>query len=84
MPMEITPPSEPTVGHARTPKINSRDVTPLSLTPLAIIAILVLVLHLTSSAVGDRPRADPAIARAGDEAGCLADVLPRELSLPID
>ena len=84
MPMEITPPSEPTVGHARTPKINSRDVTPLSLTPLAVIAILVLVLHLTSSAMGDRPRADPAIARAGDEAGCLADVLPRELSLPID
>jgi hypothetical protein len=84
MPMEITPPSEPTVGHARTPKINSRDVTPLSLTPLAIIAILVLVLHLTSSAMGDRPHADPAIARAGDEAGCLADVLPRELSLPID
>ncbi len=42
MPTEITRPSVPIAQRVGTPGPGSRDVTPLSLTALAIIAILVL------------------------------------------
>jgi hypothetical protein len=64
--------------------MNSPDATPLSPTALAIIAILVLVLHVASSDMLDRSHAHSSIATPGDEATCAADAEPPVLSLPFD
>jgi len=64
--------------------MNSRDTSPLSPSALAIIAILVLVLHVASSDMFERPNADRATVASGGEATCTADVKPPELSLPYD
>jgi hypothetical protein len=64
--------------------MNSRDTPPLSPSALAIIAILVLVLHVASSDRLDYPHADPATVAPGGEATCMADTKPPELSLPYD
>ena len=48
--------------------MNSPDVTPLSPTALAIIAILVLVLHVASGDMLDRPHAHSSIVAPGGEA----------------
>ncbi len=66
------------------PGINSRDVTPLSLTPLAIIAILVLVLHVSAGDLLGRSLARASIAAPDDEAKCPADATPAVPSLPFD
>ena len=84
MPTEMIRSSTPFAGRARMPGMNSRDVTPLSPTALAIIAILVLVLHVASSDMLDRPHAHSSIAAPGDEATCPADGKSPELSLPYD
>jgi hypothetical protein len=66
------------------PGINSRDVTPLSLTPLAIIAILVLVLHVSAGDLLGRSQAHASIAAPDDEARCSADATLAVPSLPFD
>jgi hypothetical protein len=66
------------------PGINSRDVTPLSLTPLAIIAILVLVLHVSAGDLLGRSQAHASIAAPDDEAKCPADATLAVQSLPFD
>ena len=66
------------------PGINSRDVTPLSLTPLAIIAILVLVLHVSAGDLLGRSQARASIAAPDDEAKCPADATPAVPSMPFD
>ena len=84
MPTEMTRSSAPFAGRARVPGTNSRDVTPLSPTALAIIAILVLVLHVASSDLLDRPHAHSPMAAPDSETTCPADAKPAELSLPYD
>jgi hypothetical protein len=66
------------------PGINSRDVTPLSLTPLAIIAILVLVLHVSAGDLLGRSQAHASIAAPDNEARCPADATLTVPSLPFD
>jgi hypothetical protein len=62
------------------PGINSRDVTPLSVTALAIIAILVLLLHVSAGDLLGRSQAS--IAAPDDEAKCPADATLAAPSLP--
>jgi len=80
MPTQITPPSPPIPGRAGATGINSRDATPLSITALAIIAILTLVLHVASTDALNRPHVDPDAAAPT----CPADARPAQLSLPYD
>jgi hypothetical protein len=66
------------------PGMNSRDVTPLSITALAIIAILVLVLHVACGAVLGHPQAHAAVAAPDNETMCPVDATPPAPSLPFD
>ena len=66
------------------PGMNSRDVTPLSVTALAIIANLILVLHVAGHDLLGRSQAHASIAAPDDEAKCPADVTPPVPSLPFD
>src|SRR6478736_3796042 len=84
MPTKIIRSSAPFAGRAGMPGMNSPDVTPLSPTALAIIAILVLVLHVASGDMLDRPHAHSSIVAPGGEATCPADAMSAELSLPYD
>ena len=84
MPTEVTRSPAPSAERARSPGMNSRDVTPLSITALAIIAILVLVLHVAGGAVLGHPQAHASVVVQDDEAKCPADVTPPVQSLPFD
>ena len=53
--------------------MNSRDVTPLSITALAIIAILVLVLHVAGGDLLGRSQAHASVAAPDAETMCPAD-----------
>ena len=66
------------------PGINSRDVTPLNLTPLAIVAILVLVIHVSAGDLLGRSQAHASIAVPDGEASCPADAKPPAPSVPFD
>jgi hypothetical protein len=66
------------------PGINSRDVTPLSLTALTIIAILVLVLHVSAGDLLGRSQAHASIAGPDEEARCPVDAALTVPSLPFD
>ena len=66
------------------PAINSRDVGPLSVAPLAIIAILVLVLHVSAGDLLGRSQARASIAAPDNEAKCPADATLAVTSLPFD
>jgi len=59
-------------------------VTPLNLTPLAIVAILVLVIHVSAGDLLGRSQAHASIAAPDDEAKCPADATLAVLSLPFD
>jgi hypothetical protein len=64
--------------------MNSRDVTPLSITALTIIAILVLVLHVAGGDLLGRSQAHAAVAAPNDQATCPVDAMPPAPSLPFD
>jgi len=66
------------------PGMNSRDVTPLSITALTIIAILVLVLHVAGGDLLGHSQAHASIAAPDDEARCPADAAPSAPPLPFD
>jgi hypothetical protein len=66
------------------PVMNSRDVTPLGITALAIIAILILVLHVAGGDLLGRSQAHASVAAPDDEATCPADVTPPLPPLPFD
>lgn len=66
------------------PGMNSHDVTPLSITALAIIAILVLVLHVAGGDLLARSQAHASVAAPDDEAKCPADARSPAPSLPFD
>jgi hypothetical protein len=84
MSTEITPPSAPITQRIGTPGPGSRDAAPVSLTALAIIAILVLILHIAAGAVLGHPQAHASIAAPDDEAKCPADATLPMPSLPFD
>lgn len=84
MPTEIARSPAPSAGRARMPGINSRDVTPLSITALTIIAILVLVLHVAGGDLLGRSQAHAAVAAPDDEAKCPVDATLPVPSLPFD
>ena len=66
------------------PGKNSRDVTPLSLTALAIIAILVLVLHVAGGDLLGRSQARALVVAPDEEAMCPADATLAAPSLSFD
>ncbi len=84
MPTEIARSSAPSAGRARTPGMNSRDVTPLSITALTIIAILILVLHVAGGDLLGRSQAHASVVVPDDEAKCPAEATPAAASLPFD
>ena len=84
MPMETVRSSTPSDGRAKTPEKNSRDVTPLSITALAIIAFLVLVLHLAGASLLGRSQAHASAAAPDDEVKCATGATLQEPSLPFD
>ena len=84
MPTEITRPSAPITPRVATPGPGSREVTPISLTALAIIAVLVVVLHIAAGAVLGHPQAHASVVVQDDEAKCPADATPPVPSLPFD
>lgn len=83
MPTKIRRPSAPIVEAART-----SDTNPLSIIPLAIIAIVAFALHLAAGAVLDRSHASQlapaAVGVAGDGALCTAETKLPEPALPYD
>ena len=83
MPTEIVRSSTPSDGRAKTPEINSHDVAPLRITPLAIIAFLVLVLHVAGASLLVRSQAH-ASAAATDEVKFATGATLQEPSLPFD
>ena len=84
MPTKITRSSPLSAGRAGMPGTNSPDVTPLSITALAIIAILVVVLHVASGDLLGHSQAHASVAASGDDAMCPADAKPQAPSLPFD
>ena len=79
MPTQIRRPSAQTLAPT------APDVSPTSLTPLTIIAILVFVLHLAGAAMLGRAHTSHAIAAAvPDEAGFATVPRQGEPSLPYD
>jgi hypothetical protein len=89
MPTEIRSPSAPLIEQAETPQavpsgINSPDATSLDLTPLAIAAILALVLHVASGVMLDRSHASPKGAALDEAVTRPAEASPPQPSLPYD
>jgi hypothetical protein len=84
MPTETTPPSAPSGRRGGTPGSCPRDVTPLSLTALAIIAILVLVLHVASGETVGRSHANSPIVAPAAEFNRPVDAKQPGLLLPFD
>lgn len=80
MPTEMTRSPKPFAGRAGMRGMNSPDVTPPSPAALAIIAVLVLILHVASQDIFDRSLAHS----PGGEVTCPANPVPAELSLPFD
>jgi len=78
MPTEIPP----IAGQARTPRPASRDVTPLSITALTIIAALILILHVAAGAVLADPLAHASPPALDDAAACPGDA--KAPALPFD
>jgi hypothetical protein len=88
MPTEIKPPSAPTIGpgesQALLSGINSHEARPLNLTPLVIIAVLTLVLHVATGIVLDRSHASPAEVALDDAVTCPAGAKLPQPALPYD
>ena len=84
MPTEIARSSAPSARRAGKPGTNSRDVTPFSNTALAIIAILVVVLHVAGDDLLGRSQAHASVGVQGDEVACPADATPPASPLPFD
>ena len=88
MPTEIKPPSAPTIGpggsQALLSGISSHEARPLNLTPLVIIAVLTLTLHVATGIVLDRSHAGPADAALDDAVTSPAGANPPHSALPYD
>jgi hypothetical protein len=66
------------------PRVNLPDAISPSLVPLAIIAILALILHVASGVVLDRSHAGATGAALDDAVTCAAEMSPPQPSLPYD
>jgi hypothetical protein len=66
------------------PGINTPESPSLGLTPLAIAAILALVLHVASGIMLDRSHASPTAAALDDSVTCPVETSPPQPSLPYD
>ena len=64
--------------------MSSHDVAPLSITALAVIAILVVILHVAGGDLLGRSQAHASVAGQDDDAKCAADAPPTVSSLPFD
>ena len=84
MPTEIARSSTPSARRAITPERNSRDVAPLSIAALAIIAALVVILHVAGVDLLDQSRAHASAIVPDDEAKCPPGAMPAIPSLPFD
>jgi hypothetical protein len=89
MPTEIGSPSAPLIEQVETPQavpsgINSPDATSLGLTPLAIVAILALILHVASGVMLDRSHASPAGEALDEAVTCPAETSQPQPALPYD
>ena len=84
MPTELRRRSAPNAGHARVSPIKSRDAPCSGIAPLAVIAVLVLALHLTAGAMLDRPRANPTVGVVDGAVKFEGEARPAEPSLPYD
>jgi hypothetical protein len=89
MPTEISRPSAPTIGptaapQAALPGVNTPEATSLGLTPLAIAAILALVLHVASGIMLDRSHASQAGTVLDEAIACVTEASPPQPSLPYD
>ncbi len=89
MPTEINRPSTPTIGQAGTPqlvpsRISAPEAASLGLTPLAIAAILALILHVASGVMLDRSHASPVATALDEVVTCPAEVATPQPSLPYD
>ena len=88
MPTEIKSPSAPTIeqGGSQTllSGISPREARPLKLTPLVIIAVLTLVLHVATGIVLDRSHASPVGAALDEAVTCAAWTKPPQPALPYD
>lgn len=89
MPTKIHRPSVPTIESAPTPgatqpAINTPDATSPGTTPLAIAAILALVLHVASGVMFDRSHASQLSKVFDDCVTCPAEANPQRPSLPYD
>ncbi len=76
MPIEIARSSAPSDRRAATPEMKSRDGAPLSITALAIIAGLVVILHVAGGERLGRPQAHASVAAQAGETRCPADATP--------
>jgi len=89
MPTEINRPAQPIVVPAEAPPvllsgINSPDKTSLGITPLAVAAVLALVLHVASGVMLDRSHAGQIGNALDDCVACPAEVTPPQPALPYD
>ena len=84
MPTETARSSVPSAKRAGKPEMNLRDGAPLSTTALAIIAVLVMILHVAGGERLDRSQARASVAVQTGETQCPADATLPTSSLPLD
>jgi hypothetical protein len=84
MPTEVARSPTPSVERAETPGMNSRDRAPLSIAALAIIAALVVILHIAGADLIYQSRAHASAFGPDAEAKCPPDTMPATPSLPFD
>jgi len=64
--------------------MNSREGARLSITALAIVAVLVVVLHVAGADLFRRLQAHASVAGQVDDLTCPADAPPPPSALPFD
>lgn len=84
MPTETARSSVPSAKRAGKPEMNLRDGAPLSTTALAIIAVLVMILHVAGGERLGRLQAHASVAVQAGETQCPADATQPTSSLPFD
>jgi hypothetical protein len=84
MPTKIARSPAPSVERAETPGTNSRDVAPLSMAALAIIAALMVILHVAGADLIYQSRAHASPIVLDEETKCPPDAMPAPPSLPFD
>jgi len=88
MPTEIKSPSAPAIEPGESQTLLSgtspHEARPLNLTPLIIIAVLTLVLHVATGIALDRSHASPMGVALDEAVTCAAWTKPPQPALPYD